>query len=278
MIYLDDGYGRPFGEATEDAIAMLGTDVLATVAFAGQRGFDLCGCHRSVGTTQPEVVAVIADGVTGPAIINAIDAAAQTRLTYVVNDAIRRPAASAQAVQPGLALRVSGVSPVATPDSPTFTQALLNVDPDATGLYAHNVYDCLTSSRWLPRRLGSNQPTDDRRRVTPVTSSGTALRDVRRLHRVLADGRNIDYNGPSGNLSIDVNGNAGQPPTSRVHVRRAAAAMSPMALSSRSANQLAEQQPRRPVSRPTRPCRCRTGRTRRTRPMPRRSASCRRLL
>ena len=29
---------------------------------------------------------------------------------------------------------------------------------------------------------------------------------VRRLQRLLADGRNIDYDGPGGNLSIDANG------------------------------------------------------------------------
>jgi len=172
VIYLDDGYGRPFAEATESAISALGTDVAATIGFEANEE-SISAAVTEALVNEPEVVAVIADGVTGPAIINAIDAAAQTRLSYVVNDAIRRPAPSAQPFSPGLALRVSGVSPVAYAGSPAFTQALLTVNPDATGLYAHNAYDCLTIIALAAHAARSNQPTDIAGAVTSVTSSGS---------------------------------------------------------------------------------------------------------
>ena len=206
VVYLDDGYGRPFGEATQDAIAALGTTVAATIGFDANEE-SIAATVQDALASSPEVVAVIADGVTGPAIINAIDAAAQTRLTYVVNDAIRRPAASAQPFSPGLALRVAGVSPVAYADSPVFTQALLSVDPDATGLYAHNAYDCLSIIVLAAQAAGSTQPTDIANAIAAVTSSGSGCAMLSVCSAALADGRNINYNGPSGNLSVDANGN-----------------------------------------------------------------------
>jgi len=206
VVYLDDGYGRPFGEATEDAIAALGTDVAATIGFIANEE-SISSAVKEVLATEAEVVAVIADDVTGPAIINAIDAAAQTRLSYVVNDAIRRPAPSAQPFSPGLARRVSGVAPVAYVNSPTFTQALLSINPNATGLYAHNAYDCLTIIALAAHAAGSNQPTDIAGEISSVTSSGSGCEMFNECDALLSDGRNINYNGPSGNLTIDVTGN-----------------------------------------------------------------------
>ena len=206
VVYIDDGYGRPFGAATAEAITALGTTVAANVAFTANAE-SIAGAVQEVLAQQPEVVAVIADAVTGPAIISAIDEAAESRLTYVVNDAIRRPAATAQPFGAGLASRVSGVSPVAYANSPGFTAALLAVDPDATGLYAHNAYDCLTIIALAAQSTGSNQPLDMAGALSAVTSSGSGCTMFSDCHAAIADGRNINYNGPSGNLAIDSNGN-----------------------------------------------------------------------
>lgn len=206
VVYLDDGYGRPFGAATEEAIAALGTEVTATIGFTANEE-SISAAVKEVLENEPEVVAVIADGVTGPAIINAIETEAQTGFAYVVNDAMRRPAPSAQPFSPELALRVSGVSPLAYANSPTFTQALLSVNPNATGLYAHNAYDCLTVIALAAHAAGSNQPADIAGEINSVTSSGSDCAMFQECNALLSDGRNINYNGPSGNLSIDANGN-----------------------------------------------------------------------
>ncbi len=205
VVYLDDGYGRPFGAATEEAITALGTEV-ATVGFTPNQE-SISSAVSKVLADEPEVVAVVADGVTGPAIINAIDAAATTRISFVVNDAMRRPTPSAQPFSPGLALRVSGVSPVAYANSPTFTQALLSINPNATGLYAHNAYDCLTIIALAAHAAGSDQPIEIAGAINSVTGSGSSCAMFSDCNELLSDGRNIDYNGPSGNLTIDVNGN-----------------------------------------------------------------------
>jgi branched-chain amino acid transport system substrate-binding protein len=206
VVYLDDGYGRPFGEATQNALLAQGTRVSATLGFNANEE-SIAAVVAQVVANPPEVVAVIADGTTGPAIINAIDEAAPNRVTYVVNDAVRRPAASAQPFTPGLALRVTGVAPVANADSAAFTQSLLGVNPAATGLYAHNAYDCLTIIALAAQAAGTDQPNDMASAVMAVTSSGSGCATFALCSAALADGRNINYNGPSGNLAIDTNGN-----------------------------------------------------------------------
>ncbi|MGB8857671.1 MAG: ABC transporter substrate-binding protein, partial [Ilumatobacteraceae bacterium] len=192
VVYLDDDYGRPFAAATQAAITAQGTKVTGTVGFTPSEG-SITAAVESVLANRPDVIAVIADGTTGPAIINAIDAANDSKVTFVVNDAIRRPAASAQPFAAGLATRVVGVSPLAYAQSAAFTDALRAVDPEATGLYAHNAYDCLNIVALAAAAAGSNQPADIAAAIPAVTSSGTGCTMFDDCNAALAEGRNIDY-------------------------------------------------------------------------------------
>lgn len=206
VVYLDDDYGRPFAEATQASISAHGASVAAAVAFTASEE-SISAAVDKVLASQPEVVAVIADGATGPAIINAIDAAAPGPITYVVNDAIRRPAASTQPFTAGLARRVVGVAPIAYDSSKGFTDAMHAVDPATTGLYAHNAYDCLNVIALAAQAAGSNQPLDIAASIPDVTTSGTGCSMFTSCRASLVEGRNINYNGPTGNLSIGADGN-----------------------------------------------------------------------
>ena len=142
VVYVDDNYGRPFAQAARLAVLSEGTSVTAMVPFNASEE-TMASAVAAVVATQAEVVVVIADGTTGPAIIAAIDNASAITRTYVVNDAIRRPAVSAQPFGRSLGARIEGVSPIAYPTSESFMESLRGVNPSATGLFAHNAYDCL---------------------------------------------------------------------------------------------------------------------------------------
>lgn len=206
VVYLDDDYGRPFAEATQASISANGASVAAAVAFSASEE-SISAAVGQVLASQPEVVAVIADSTTGPAIINAIDAAAPGPITYVVNDAIRRPAASTQPFPAALARRVVGVAPLAYDSSKVFTDAMHAVDPATTGLYAHNAYDCLNVIALAAHAAGSNRPLDIAASIPDVTTSGTGCSMFTSCRASLVEGRNINYNGPTGNLSIGADGN-----------------------------------------------------------------------
>ena len=112
VVYLDDAFGRPFADATRSAISAGGTTVTQFIGFI-PTAESIADAVRAAADAAPDVIAVIADSINGPAIINAIDAEAGPAVTYVVNDAIRRPAASAQPFPARLARRVVGVAPLA---------------------------------------------------------------------------------------------------------------------------------------------------------------------
>lgn len=206
VVYLDDDFGRPFAEATQASITAQGTRVAAAVGFTASDE-SISAAVDKVIARQPDVVAVIADGVTGPAIINAIDAATHSQISFVVNDAIRRPAASSQPFTAGLAKRVVGVAPIAYDNAKAFTELMRGIDPEATGLYAHNAYDCLNIIALAAEAAGSNQPLDIAAAIPGVTTSGTGCTMFTSCRESLIEGRNINYNGPTGNLSIGADGN-----------------------------------------------------------------------
>ncbi len=205
VVYLDDGYGRPFGQAVQAALADEGTTIAAAVAFQDDEA-SISAAVAEVVAAGPGVVAVIADARRGPAMVAAIDEATQGRLTFVVNDAGRRPDAAAQPYAADLAERVLGVSPQAYSSSTAFAEALKAVDPEATGLFAQNAYDCLNIIALAAVAAGTIRPTDIAAQVTAITSRGTTCNDFPTCAAELAAARNINYDGPSGNLAISSSG------------------------------------------------------------------------
>lgn len=207
VVYVDDAYGRPFAQATQQALASNGGQVLTSVGFLPTED-SIADAVDAVIIADPGVVAVIADSTSGPAIINALDAAdPDGRLTYVVNDALRRPAASAQPFDKSLNSRIVGVSPLPFSSSASFLAALAAVDPAATGLYAHNAYDCFALIALAAQTSGTTQPRTLSAAVAALSTSGTSCDSFTVCSAALADGSNINYDGPSGTLAIDLGGN-----------------------------------------------------------------------
>lgn len=207
VVYLDDAYGRPFAEATEAAMRANGTSITASVGFQSDAD-SIDAAVTAVRATDPEVVVVIADKSTGPAIISTIDdAPGQTSPTYVLNDAVRRPDASSVPFGRGLVERITGVSPLAYPVSSTFLTDLRRAEPDATGLFAANAYDCANLIALAAQASTSTNPFAIASNVPGVSDGGLSCRDFAQCSTVLAQGRNPDYDGPDGVVAIDANGN-----------------------------------------------------------------------
>jgi branched-chain amino acid transport system substrate-binding protein len=204
-VYVDDNFGRPFAEATRRAMLAEGTTVSTMIPVTASED-SVATAVASVVATQAEVVVVIADGATGPAIIAAIDDASSFAPTYVVNDAIRRPATSAQPFGRSLGARVEGVSPLAYPTSDSFMESLRGVNPTATGLFAHNAYDCLNAIALAAQAAQSDNPAAMARQVPIVTDQGTPCGSFTTCAEAIEAGRQINYTGPGRDLTIGNDG------------------------------------------------------------------------
>lgn len=205
VVYVDDAFGRPLAEHVERRLEEAGTDVTASFPFSSGQTPD----RTKVGTIaalDPDVVVVLADAETGPALIDAIDDAAGGSTTYVVNDSIRRPAATAPPLGASVAARVMGVSPRAYPSSPDFLERLQSVDTETNGLFAVNAYDCLNLLALAAEVTSSSDPARMSAAIPALSSGGSSCASFAACQIVIENGLNPDYDGPDGFLTVDDDG------------------------------------------------------------------------
>lgn len=220
VAYVDDAYGAPFAEAVYDQLpAGTGRGLYAFPAGATIPSPDANAVvQQIVGAPEPaDVVVVIGDSSSGPAIIHAIDDASRgpraangdSEMQFVVNDAIRRPDPGAQPFGPDLAPRIQGASPAAYPPSGSFLQNLVALDPTVSGLFAVNAYDCLTIITLAAIREQSLDPHVLHDALPALTTGGRTCETFNGCAAGAADTSvNLDYDGPSGRLDL---GDTGSP-------------------------------------------------------------------
>lgn len=197
---LDDDYGRALGDAVAAALADAGVTPVAQVEFVGTDQSTRDAADE-LAEVDPDVVVVTADADSGALLISATyDLAPLTE--FVVNDAQRFP----EQERPFLLGRVTGVSPTALVTDAAFLGALQATDPDAPGWYAANAYDCVTVLALAAAATGSTLPEDVAGAVRSVTVSGTRCATFDECLQQQERGRNIDYEGPDGDLDVGADG------------------------------------------------------------------------
>jgi branched-chain amino acid transport system substrate-binding protein len=206
LVYLDDAYGRPFAREVERDIRARALAVQPAVAISGTDA-SIAAAVKSVTATHPPVVVVIADAVSGPTAIHALDAAASTSVQYFVNDAIRHPDASVPPFEASLGKRVHGLSPLAFTTNSSFLDALHSIDPAAKGLYAVKAYDCVNLIALAAQASHSTSGLTMASAIQGVSNGGSGCADFEDCNTVLSHGFTPDYNGPDDKLSIDADGN-----------------------------------------------------------------------
>lgn len=205
VVYLDDAYGRPFADEVQRLLQTQGTSIALAMGVDGSET-SLQQAIDEVVAQRPPVVVVVADASTGPGIITAIDTAAiGLRPTFVVNDQLRRPSSQSAPLSGSLAARVVGSSPVAFPPAP-FLDQLRTVAPDTTGVFAVNAFDCVNTIALAAQSTGSSNPRVFATSVSAVTDNGSSCASFSTCARYLAAGRNIDYDGPNGTLTLNRRG------------------------------------------------------------------------
>jgi branched-chain amino acid transport system substrate-binding protein len=161
---------------------------------------------QEITKTTVGVVVVIGDATSGPVMLAEIDRNETTvRPVYVVNDAMRRPTASAEPMGGSLARRVTGVSPVAYSTNPESLEALGDT-PDNPSPFAANAFDCVNLIALAALASHSTQPADIAAQIPAVSSSGSPCMTFAACRTVIEAGNNINYDGPDGSLTIDNDG------------------------------------------------------------------------
>lgn len=94
---------------------------------------------------------------------------------------------------------------------PGFRKRLDAVDPELTGVaFAPEAYDAVVVSALAAVAAASDRPEAIAGQMVAVTTGGKPCDDFEQCRRLLGDSKDIDYDGPSGPIDFQADGNPGQ--------------------------------------------------------------------
>ena len=208
IAYVDDGYGRPFEEALEAALRRRGIKIDDAVGYSADDSTFDTEADRIVKAATG-AVALIGDPDAGERVLAALASAMETApRDIVVNDALRQPFSISLLAAIGAQVRehIFGVSAYVRTDDPDLLAAITSQDSSATGLFATQAYDCANLFMIAAQQTGSTE-ADTLKIVIPGNSSaGSACPTFVDCKDLLAQGRRINYVGPSGRLQLGASG------------------------------------------------------------------------
>ena len=208
VAYIDDAYGQAFADSIAASLRTKGIQQTESVAYSTDNQSIKAGAAR-VATFAAGVVVVIGDATSGPVMLGAIDSDERaTSPVYVVNDAMRRPTASAEPMSVSLTKRVTGVSPVAYSTDTQFLSEL-GAGSDDPSPYAANAFDCVNLIALAALASQSTQPTAIAAMIPAVSDSGTPCMTFADCRADIEAGSNINYDGPGGPVTINSKGELG---------------------------------------------------------------------
>lgn len=210
IAYIDDGYGRPFGQALQSRLESRGITIDAAVAFSTDDVDYSSEAERIVTSGTGEgAIALIGDADAGSRMLAQLAAATATRpRAIVLNDALRQPWSLSlqESVTPEVRPGIVGVSPAVLTDNPELLAQIKAEDPNATGLFASQAYDCANLFMLAAVKTGSTAPRTIASAVVDIGDVGSSCFTFVECEALLAAGRNIDYEGADGLLTVGPNG------------------------------------------------------------------------
>jgi branched-chain amino acid transport system substrate-binding protein len=202
IIYINDPYGIGLQENATTAIEDAGGTVTAAVPYnTGDTQF--AAIVDEVLATDPDAVAVIAFAETSsiiPELVNTQGFPGSG--VYFVDGNL----SNTYEFQPGTLEGAKGTLPgnFATEE---FRARLLEVDPSLTDFsYSAESYDAVIMSALAAAQGGSDDPTTIRDNLKEVSAGGTKCESFADCLELVKNGEDIDYDGPSGPVTFDDNG------------------------------------------------------------------------
>ena len=196
VVFVDDAYGRPYANAIIEALDERQLTVDSIAIPAGVEDFS----SGATGLVVSDADVAIVVGAAGDA-ARFLDALGQLDFsglsTILVNDAARdtvvRPVISA--LPADLRDRIVGVAP----------QITIDTDEDAVP-FAPQVIDCMNLLTLSAIQAGSDSPTAIAQQMPSASAGGSVCATFADCVADIDAGRQIDYNGPTGNAELNREG------------------------------------------------------------------------
>jgi branched-chain amino acid transport system substrate-binding protein len=122
---------------------------------------------------------------------------------------------------PAVVAGLQGVAPAPTPEAPEFTAALAAASPGVPGFYAAQAHDCVVAIALAALVAGGDGPEELRAALGAVVAGGAPCTSYPGCAALLAGGTavDVDYQGVSGPLDLDADGQPAAAAVDRWEVR-----------------------------------------------------------
>lgn len=191
LVYVDDGFGRPFSREVLAAMAEEDLQLNREVRLASDDD-DFTEVAGELAESETGTIVVIADAEQGWSLLPALAEAMEDPPAIIVNDAMRRPPAAeiVGALPVSFREAIQGVSPLATKQ--------LESEPE--GPYATYSLDCVNLIALAALASDSDDPREIADQIRPVAGSGRGCQTFSECAALVEANLDIDYNGPSTRL------------------------------------------------------------------------------
>ena len=203
-----DDYGQSLTQATADEIKNAGAEVSDPILY-DPTAQDFDAEVRKIVSYKPDAMVLISFDETAAIMRKLIEAGYGPQDIHIYVGTGSKQADLADQVQPGNKASVQGlrgVNPAATSNA-AFLDKLKAEVPDLSATqYTGETYDCVTLVALAAEQAGSSDPQDIRDNMQSVSEGGTKCSTYADCKKLLDDDEDIDYDGVSGPVELDDNG------------------------------------------------------------------------
>lgn len=213
IVHVDDAYGRPYADATVDALQGEGTFEVKTISIPVNDD-DLADDVDALTSSSAQVAIILGSGDDTARFLEAMGQSETIDVTeIIVNDAARSASAQVFSNLPDdLRSRIIGVAPqIVLPESS---------EVDDNPAFASQVTDCVNLISLAAVQSNSDSPDLIAGQIASVSSGGSPCSNFADCAERIEQNLQINYNGPTGITEL---GRNGDPTSARFDTFRLAA-------------------------------------------------------
>ena len=201
-----DDYGNGYMQAVQDELEALGAEVVLTETYdPDATNFD--SVVNSVSGEEPEAVALISFEEGAQVIAELLESGIEGDQLYIT-DGLNSPelGTTVNEDDPSIVDGITGVAPGA--DNPEFNEGLREFEPELDAFqFSPQVFDCVTAIALAAESAESVDPSVYVEHLPEISRpDGTECSSFAECRDLLNDGEDIDFQGVSGNIDFDDNG------------------------------------------------------------------------
>ncbi|GLU45904.1 ABC transporter substrate-binding protein [Nocardiopsis ansamitocini] len=205
VIYRADDYGQGLAEATATALEEAGAEVVAQESYEPQ-ATNFSSIVQSVSGEEPDAIALISFDEGVQLITNFVENGFGADQMYSADGMANSELGSmVDTGDPGIIDGFKGATPGV--DNQAFNEKLAEMDSSLKDyVYGPQIYDCAMVVALAAEAAESTDPAVFVEQMAAVTTGETSCSTFAECRDILADGGTIDFQGQSGPLDFDENG------------------------------------------------------------------------